>query len=218
MSEEINNGYKVPLTKIKKIEKHSNARNLRNDMTGKRSERLSIIKRIENKNNKVMYECQCDCGNIVEVRADSLQQKKFHNTRSCGCLQKEKAKEIGIRCRKDPYIKLNNDMYVKYRRRCILSNKKWDISKEDFKNLINANCHYCNSTPSNKLIHPHIKNEILLYNGIDRIDSSKGYEFGNVLSCCAICNYAKNDYSIEEFYEWANRICKNLKQKGIIND
>ena len=33
-----------------------------------------------------MWECQCDCGNIVYVNGTSL---KNGNTKSCGCLAKE---------------------------------------------------------------------------------------------------------------------------------
>lgn len=35
--------------------------------------------------------------------------------------------------------------------------------------------------------------------GLDRIDNSKGYEPGNVVSCCNVCNTIKNKYlSLEE--------------------
>jgi hypothetical protein len=33
------------------------------------------------------------------------------------------------------------------------------------------------------------------WNGIDRIDSSKGYVPGNVVPCCTVCNIMKLDHS-----------------------
>ena len=39
-----------------------------------------------------MWKCRCDCGKVTTVRARSLWSG---NTRSCGCLQKEKASKIG---------------------------------------------------------------------------------------------------------------------------
>jgi hypothetical protein len=36
--------------------------------------------------------------------------------------------------------------------------------------------------------------------GIDRIDSLKGYEIGNIQPCCWACNTGKNDMTVEEFY------------------
>ena len=40
----------------------------------------------------VMWLCQCECGNTIEVRGSSLVSG---HTKSCGCLQKEKAQQIG---------------------------------------------------------------------------------------------------------------------------
>lgn len=66
------------------------------DRTGERVGKLTIIKRAPNyigKDNKTrtMWECRCDCGNVVIVRGDSL---KINHTSSCGCYQKERVSEI----------------------------------------------------------------------------------------------------------------------------
>lgn len=39
-----------------------------------------------------LWECQCDCGNIVIVRGSDLQKG---NTKSCGCLRQETANKQG---------------------------------------------------------------------------------------------------------------------------
>ena len=36
-------------------------------------------------------------------------------------------------------------------------------------------------------------------NGIDRINSDKGYTIDNCVPCCAQCNHMKLDYTTEEF-------------------
>jgi hypothetical protein len=41
---------------------------------------------------------------------------------------------------------------------------------------------------------------------IDRLDNSKGYEFGNVVFCLWCVNKAKNDMTIEQFLE----MCKSV--------
>lgn len=38
--------------------------------------------------------CQCECGNIKEIRSSSL-TKAYQPTRSCGCIQRETASRIG---------------------------------------------------------------------------------------------------------------------------
>ena len=47
-------------------------------------------------------------------------------------------------------------------------------------------------------------------NGIDRIDSSKGYSVDNCVPCCAKCNYAKHDLSIDDFKNHIEKIYKHL--------
>lgn len=62
------------------------------DLSGQRFVRLLVIKRIyPNCNNgEVRWECACDCGEVVVVRGHSLTSG---NTKSCGCLQIELARE-----------------------------------------------------------------------------------------------------------------------------
>lgn len=55
---------------------------------GNRYGRLLVIKPIK-VNNRTLWECKCDCGNIINVSGTSL---RTQNTKSCGCLQKDKAR------------------------------------------------------------------------------------------------------------------------------
>lgn len=56
------------------------------DLIGKRYERLSVKNIFGKDNHGNVYECVCDCGNIVYIPRRSLVGK---NTMSCGCLRKE---------------------------------------------------------------------------------------------------------------------------------
>lgn len=59
------------------------------DLIGSRFEKLTVrLKTIDN--GKVMWECVCDCGSIVFVPTGNL---RSGNTRSCGCLQRERTIE-----------------------------------------------------------------------------------------------------------------------------
>lgn len=69
-------------------------------------------------------------------------------------------------------------------------NLVWIISMEDFQLLIKQPCYYCNNQLG-KQEHGG--------SGLDRIDSSKGYELHNVLPCCPTCNLIKNtSLTVEE--------------------
>lgn len=60
------------------------------DLRGKTFGKLTVLYRVKNRGKKPCWKCQCKCGNICEVRGDSLQQGL---TKACGCLMKEKAAE-----------------------------------------------------------------------------------------------------------------------------
>ena len=62
------------------------------DLTGQQFGRLTAIRPTERKEGTcVIWECRCDCGNVVCVSSRKL---ACGHTRSCGCLQKEKAGDI----------------------------------------------------------------------------------------------------------------------------
>lgn len=58
------------------------------------------------------------------------------------------------------------------------------LSEDDYYSLISKTCYYCSLPSYDKNI-----------NGIDRIDSNIGYIPSNCRTCCAECNYMKNNYS-----------------------
>ncbi len=61
------------------------------DLTGKIFSRLTVISRTDNRGNKTIWLCICECGNKTTVDGDRLRRG---GTRSCGCLQRERASEI----------------------------------------------------------------------------------------------------------------------------
>ena len=86
------------------------------DLTGERFERLVVIKRVEDyvspKGKKTaQWLCECDCGNERVVRGCYLKNK---NTKSCGCLQKEKASHIGKENKKYNMYDLTGEYGVGY--------------------------------------------------------------------------------------------------------
>lgn len=61
--------------------------NSKYDLTGKKFERLTVIKRVENsKSGQTRWLCRCDCGNETIVWGGHL---RSGHTRSCGCINKE---------------------------------------------------------------------------------------------------------------------------------
>ena len=65
------------------------------DLTGKKFNRLTVIKRVENdSHNAAQWLCRCDCGNEIVVRGYCLTNG---NTKSCGCYKMELVYELAHR-------------------------------------------------------------------------------------------------------------------------
>lgn len=65
------------------------------DIVNQKFGKLTVLSNTKKttKDHYTIWKCQCDCGNVCEVDSHSLQRG---NTQSCGCLRKEKAKEVTI--------------------------------------------------------------------------------------------------------------------------
>jgi hypothetical protein len=72
---------------------------------------------------------------------------------------------------------------------------KFELSLEQFKQIVFQSCALCGDYGSPR--------------GIDRRDSSRGYEMGNVQSCCGICNRLKSDLPEHQFIGHAAKICRH---------
>ena len=63
------------------------------DLTGQRFGRLAVVSVVDSEagaNIPTKWLCQCDCGNLTQVQGSNL---KSGVTQSCGCLQREMARE-----------------------------------------------------------------------------------------------------------------------------
>jgi hypothetical protein len=179
------------------------------NLVGLKFGRLLVNSKNEIKGNRrqVRWNCECDCGNNHIVTGESLRNGK---SKSCGCLLKEARHVKNKNSDREKAMLLLVYSPLKKRHRQKFNNENY-IDFETFKNLSTSNCFYCNSEPLNtqpdvryetrkdkkeKLI---ITDFVLKYNGIDRVNSSLGYEFENVVSCCKNCNSAKMQLSTGEF-------------------
>lgn len=91
------------------------------------------------------------------------------------------------------------------------------IMNYEYENLLNQGCHYCGVNLDNM-------------GGVclDRIDSRRGYVLSNVVPCCKICNIAKNDMNVCDFFDWVRTAflhqnemierVRTMQNTGIYND
>lgn len=181
------------------------------DVSNQRFNRLVAIRRDNTKprggDNPVYWICRCDCGKTKSILGNNLTHGK---TKSCGCMQKEAMKKNGERLRGAPSASSKRDVFGTYRRRSKELGIEMDIEFNEFISITQKKCFYCESSPSNKICHRKHKDDCFTYNGLDRLNSSKGYTRDNVVPCCYTCNKAKSSLTLEQFINWVKIVSRNL--------
>src|SRR6188474_3136254 len=66
---------------------------IKDDLTGRRFERLLVVRLDHMHRSGSMWECLCDCGTKRIARGNHL---KDGNVRSCGCLARERSSEVHL--------------------------------------------------------------------------------------------------------------------------
>lgn len=166
------------------------------DLTNKVFGKLTVLNKSKNKSSygHILWICQCSCGNKKEISGISL---RAGVVKSCGCLHTEKMKQKTL----PDFGSGKNKLYQQYRTKALNKGKSFVLTKEYFLSLTQQNCHYCGGKPNSE-IRCKPNSLAYVYNGIDRIDNTKGYNHKNCVPCCSTCNYAKRTMTHSQFLEW----------------
>jgi hypothetical protein len=181
---------------------------------GMRFGELTVIGESHKRFSQVYLLCKCSCGNEKAIRRSHLKDGLIH---SCGCKQHY---WIGQANSKPKNSQVKNDnsarkvLFNRYRHTAKKRGLIFDILESHFYNLTSSNCYYCNTKPQSINFSCNRKGAYY-YNGIDRLDNSKGYIDGNIVPCCEKCNRAKLQMSLGEFMDWVYRVCDNLNKKEV---
>lgn len=183
-------------------------------LEGQRFGKLTVLKDSgERRNRFVMWLCLCDCGRYTKVRTSGL---ITGHTKSCGCshdfASRQCTKPHGRTKQKSTYEVGVKAAWKRFKYRAKRYNKKVNLRYSEFLDLIFQNCFYCGSSPNNRVRSA----KGFRYQGIDRVDSSKGYSKNNVVPCCGLCNRAKHKLSLKRFLAWLDQVAlyrKNFNLK-----
>jgi hypothetical protein len=163
-------------------------------LAGQRFGRLLVVRHTDerNKYKQIMWECICDCGKHKLVSTSHL---TTGNTKSCGCLWKERHREaVRLPVGEAAFRRL----YRSYRRNSEQQKREFDLDPTNFRQLTSSDCFYCGSGLTNLLSEKPFNGDYP-YNGLDRTDTNKGYTPDNVVPCCKHCNIAKRAMSQKDF-------------------
>lgn len=180
--------------------------NLKNKQFGA----LIVLHKIGKTNkNRQMWLCLCSCGKQTKAIHGHLTSG---NRTSCGCRKLNKEEY-----RKDIKDVCTQNVSKQYQKNAGYKDREFLLNFSEIKSLIFSNCNYCGISPSNiftarRRISQSVYENEVKYSGIDRVDSSKGYNVINCVSCCKTCNRAKSDLTKEEFIQWVEKTYLFLKK------
>lgn len=165
------------------------------DETGNVYGQLTVLKRVEKASygRHAFWLCQCECGNKPIVSGTSLRDGR---TKTCGCVHSRQL---------PPGQAAFNALYCNYRINARNKGRIFELTKEDFSFITKMNCHYCGIEPLQISCYRGLNGDYT-HNGVDRVDSKKGYTLDNVVPCCSMCNIAKKNFTRKEFLSWVNRV------------
>lgn len=160
--------------------------------------------------NRTACLVRCDCGTEKILANAALLQG---TTNSCACGLKERMPDTDWRW-----------ISASIRGRAKTRGVEMTLTPLQVKTLGLLPCIYCSHPPDNRFHRVtdlgggrrSKASEPMLYSGIDRIDSSRGYIPGNVVPCCKFCNFAKKDYTLDYFLERLARYGSKLTRDDVV--
>jgi hypothetical protein len=150
--------------------------------------------------------------NCINCNVNTTQRADEYNRRGqlCKTCKIKNSSEDGLKNRNLEQV-CANIMFDRFNKRYEKKGLICNIKGNELLDLIKSDCHYCGEPPSNKMnyIQKYFSYQFH-YNGLDRINSKKGYIIGNVVPCCKKCNLAKSDLSYTDFINHISKIYKHI--------
>jgi len=175
---------------------------MRSNMTGQKFGKLTVMDKFRRIKGKTYWWCHCDCGNERWII-----QCNFKKSNSCGCVSRKIARnrmlgKYGMATKKN--------VYCDYKKSARYRDLNFNIDFDKFVEMSQQKCYYCGVSPST-VEKSKYNNGDFVYNGIDRLDNNLGYEEGNCVSCCYLCNRMKWSMTEKDFLTQISKISKMSK-------
>lgn len=180
---------------------------IKQDLIGKKSGKLTVTKQLGSKNNKVLWECICDCGNKTTINTHYFNCGK---KTSCGCSRKA----LGNKHQTwKGHKEISGSFFTMIKAGAISRGLSFNITIEDIWNLFTEQKRKCSLTGLNiNFSKSQKKTNREISTGtasLDRIDSSKGYEKDNIQWLHKDVNMMKNKFTEEYFINICKLITEN---------
>lgn len=197
------------------------------DLTGKRINLLTVLHKTSERNTSgcVLWTCQCDCGNIINVSSTLLNKQSI---KSCGCLSKkalEKGRGLNFQdltgkkfgklkvLYRDQDKILKNNRYVNWACQCECGRKLSVLAS----NLRTGNTQSCGFCGSNS--HGNNKIETILTKAGIPFEREKRFSTCKDKACLPFDFFVNNQYLIEyDGEQHTNTDCFFYSEKTVSHD
>ena len=176
----------------------------------------------ENTNNKYINQT-IGCYKVLDFShfGENKTQTKFFKVKCIKCgiestkslkailASKEHCSSCEVKKRRVPTLDApRNCVKYSYISGAIERGYSFELSEQDFDNLIFGNCFYCGQEPTEHKGDLRLNKTNLPFkrNGIDRLDNNLGYTKENCVTSCFKCNKMKSDLNYSDFMEHLNKI------------
>ncbi len=187
------------------------------DMAGQTYNSWKVIEidHEKSKGKTLYWKAEClECNKTFTVFGANIRNGLSKRCTACGCGHAHDKQTGQIRTKRTAQQSAHYYLFLQLRKSAAKRKHEWQLSEAQTISLITKNCSYCNIQPSLLaaplkflgLSQKRTESAKFLRNGIDRVDSSKGYVEDNVVTCCETCNKAKLSMTTEEFLAWVERV------------
>jgi hypothetical protein len=134
----------------------------REDLTGQKFNKLTVLSYSHNVGRKAFWKCQCDCGNVTTIRGDGI---KGGHAKSCGCYA---ASGIPHMTHGQSHNKMY-DVYINMKMRCL------NASHPSYKDYGERGITICDKWMTFEGFYEDMESGYSDKLSLDRKDNSKGY-------------------------------------------
>lgn len=159
---------------------------------------------ISGKEGRVFFGTCQNCEEFRSINANHINAILKGRGKGCHCSRR----------RSDPMPELSW-RFSNYERAAKKRGLTWELRMSDFLDITRENCYYCGAEPEMRPSHAKSWGYKFPMSGIDRMNSSRGYEIDNVVPCCSYCNQAKWDHDVQDFLLWIKRVYSHQFQEVV---
>lgn len=176
------------------------------DHTGKKYNHLTLLQPIHAisavARGRTLWTAVCDCGNKKEVCAREVRAGRVKTCGNCEYHRRLTLTKQRVREQRE-WLRY---LYSKQVRESVRRGVPWELSIEQYNDLITKSCATCGTPPANRVQHSRRR-----YTPVSRIDYDLGYTVTNCLPGCLECIRIRGQYNLIDFLDYVSKMLSHTQ-------